>query len=165
MSLPKFIRNFNLFADGRSYMGRAMLVKLPQPKIMTEAHRGAGMDAPVGIDMGMEGMTAEFTIADWPPELMAMLGSIQRFVCRPAALPEGGGEAVTNIFSMGGLITAPEVDDIKPGGNSQLKMVMDVRTLKFEQDGRVLYDIDIPNGKRVIDGVDQLRGIRRAMGL
>ena len=165
MSLPKFIRNFNLFADGRSYMGRAMLVKLPQPKIMTEAHRGAGMDAPVGIDMGMEGMSAEFTIADWPPELMAMLGTIQRFVCRPAALPEGGGVAVTNIFSMGGLITSPEVDDIKPGGNSQLKMMMDVRTLKFEQDGRVLYDIDIPNGKRVIDGVDQLAGIRRAMGL
>lgn len=165
MALPKFIRNFNLFADGRSYMGRATLVKLPALKIMTEAHRGAGMDAPVGIDMGMEGMTAEYTIAEWSPDLIAMLGTQQRFVARPAAQDELGGEAVAYIVSMGGLITAPEFDDVKPGANSNLKITQDIRTYKLEADNRVLVDIDIPNGKRLVNGVDQLAGLRRAMGV
>ncbi len=165
MSLPKFIRNFNLFADGQSYKGRATLVKLPSLKIMTEGHRGAGMDAPVGIDMGMEGMTAEYTIAEWSPDLLAMLGKVQRFVCRPAAQDEMGGIETAYIVSMGGLITAPEFDDVKPGANSNLKIVQDIRTFKFEVDNRVMYDIDIVNGKRMINGVDQLAGLRRAMGL
>ena len=165
MALPKFIRNYNLFADGRSYMGLSSLVKLPTLKIMTEGHRGAGMDAPVGIDMGMEGMTAEYTLSEWTSELIIMLGTQQRFVARPAAQDELGGDAVPYIVSMSGLIISPELDDLKPGTNSNLKITQDVRTYKLEKGNELLVDIDIPNGKRFIGGKDQLAGLRRAMGL
>lgn len=165
MSLPRIIRNFNAFVDGRSYFGVATEAKLPQPKIMTEAHRGAGMDMPVGIDMGMEAMSAELTIAEYDVNAMKMLGRINRLVLRPAAQDPEGTDANVIIASIGGLFTANEFGDLKSGSPSTLKIMVDVRTYRLEVDGVVIHDINGPEGKRVIGGVDQLRGIRRAMGL
>lgn len=165
MSLPRIIKNFNAFIDGRSYFGIATEAKLPQPKIMTEAHRGAGMDAPVGIDMGMEAMTAELTIAEYDVNALKLLGAVNRLVLRPAESDPTSLDARVIIASIGGLFTATEMGDLKPGQSSTLKVIVDLRTYRLEIDGVLLHDIDIPAGKRLIGGVDQLRGIRRAMGL
>lgn len=167
MSLPRTIRNFNAFVDGRSYFGRATEAKLPQPKIQTEGHRGAGMDGPVGLDMGMEGMTAEITFAEWDPVLFKALGRQERFVLRPAQLGEDTANADTIIATIGGLITATETGDLKPGqgAGSSLKLAMDVRYYRLEINGEEIMEIDLVNAKRVIGGVDQLKDIRRAMGI
>jgi P2 family phage contractile tail tube protein len=165
MALPRKIKNYNAFVDGRSYFGRSTEAKLPQPKIQTEGHRGSGMDAPVGIDMGMEGLTAELTMADWAPELITMLGTINRMVLRPVA--DGAGdevEADSYIATIGGLWTAVEFGDLKPGTDTPLKLICDTRYFRLVRNGAELIEIDIPNGKRVIGGVDQMRGMRRAMG-
>jgi P2 family phage contractile tail tube protein len=164
MALPRVIRNFNAFVDGISYFGIALEAKLPQLKVMTEAHRGAGMDGPVGIDMGIEGMTSEITLGEWKPELLAKTGTQQRFVLRPAAAGDAG-DVDTIIATIGGLITAAEQGDLKPGTNATLKLMMDVRTYRLEINGTVIHDVDLVNGRRVIGGVDQLADIRRAMGV
>ena len=52
MAYPRFIRNFNVFIDGVSYFGRAVEAKLPDVKVATSAHRGAGMDGPIGTLRG-----------------------------------------------------------------------------------------------------------------
>lgn len=165
MQYPRFIRNFNVFIDGRSYFGRATEGKLPEVKIATAAHRGAGMDGPVGIDMGMEGMTAEVSMAEWDPILLKQLGTRQRLVFRPAAQGEDAAEAVPIIATIGGLITAHELPALKPGENSVMKLTIDVRTYRLEIAGEEVWNIDLPNAKRVIGGVDQLASIRKAMGL
>lgn len=165
MSYPRFIRNFNVFIDGVSYFGRAVEAKLPDVKIATAAHRGAGMDGPVGIDMGLEGMSAEASMAEWDPVVLKKLGTQQRLVFRPAALRDDAAEAVAIIATLGGLVTAHELPGLKPGENSVMKVTVDVRTYRLEIDGEVVFDIDLPNGKRVIGGVDQLASIRRAMGI
>lgn len=167
MSMPKLIRNFNVFVDGFSYFGRATEGKLPQPKIMTEAHRGAGMDGPVGIDMGTEGMTSEITFAEWDPVLFKKLGRQERFVFRPAQLGDDFTQADTIIATVGGLITATETGDLKPGsGNgATLKLSMDVRYYRLEINTEEICEIDLVNAKRRIGGKDQLADIRRAMGL
>lgn len=164
MAIPRVIRNFNAFVDGISYFGVAAEAKLPQLKIMTEAHRGAGMDGPVGIDMGTEGMTSEITLSEWKPELLAKTGTQQRFVLRPAAAGDAG-DVDTIIASIGGLITAAETGDLKPGTNATLKLMMDVRTYRLEINGTVIHDVDLVNGRRIVGGVDQLVDIRRAMGV
>lgn len=126
MALPRTIRNFNAFVDGVSYFGIATEAKLPQVKIQTEAHRGSGMDGPVGIDMGTEGMTSEITFAEWNPVLLKKLGRQERFVLRPAQMGEDSAEDVdTIIATVGGLITAPETGDLKPGGSTTLKLIKD----------------------------------------
>ncbi|PTE15154.1 phage major tail tube protein, partial [Cereibacter changlensis JA139] len=80
MALPRVIKNFNAFVDGISYFGLATEAKLPAVKLQTEAHRGAGMDGPVGIDVGMEGLSAEISFAEWSPALLKKLGRQERFV-------------------------------------------------------------------------------------
>lgn len=165
MSLPRTIRNFNAFVDGISYFGRATEAKLPQVKVQTEAHRGAGMEGPVGIDMGIEGMTCELTFSEWDPLLLKKLGRQERIVLRPMQMGEEDFEATTIIATMGGLITTNETGDLKPGTNATLKMMMDVRYARLEIDGEEIYEIDLVNTKRVIGGVDQMASARRAMGL
>lgn len=165
MPIPKTIRNFNVFLDGRSYFGLCEEAKLPQPKIQTEAHRGSGMDGPVGIDMGLEGLTAEATFTEWDPVLLRRIGTNTRVVFRPAAQGDSVENVDTIIATVSGLVTSTEVGDLKPGQGSKLKLVWDVRSTKLEHNGAVIWDIDMVNGKRVIGGVDQLAGIRRAMGI
>lgn len=165
MSLPKVIRNFNAFVDGISYFGKATTAKLPQPKIQTEAHRGAGMDGPVGLDMGVEGMTSELTFAEWDPVIVKKIGTQQRIVLRPAAQADGDVEATAIIATIGGLVTTTESGDLNPGQNATLRMEIDVRSYKLEIGGETVIDIDMVNAKRVIGGVDQLAAIRKAMGI
>lgn len=165
MALPKFIKNFNAFVDGVSYFGIASEAKLPQPKIGTEAHRGSGMDGPVGIDMGMEALSAEITFSEWRPELARKLGRLERFVLRPGQQSASDFSATPIIATMGGLITVTDYGDLKPGTNSPFKMTMDVRYYRLEIDGVEMLEIDLVNAVRRIGGVDQLGELRRAMGL
>jgi P2 family phage contractile tail tube protein len=166
MTLPRTIRNFNAFIDGFSYFGLATEAKLPQPTIMTEAHRGAGMDGSVGLDMGTEALAAEVTLSEHRAELITALGSQRRLVLRPAqAAASDIGDADTIIATVGGLVTATESGDLKPGANSTLKLVWDVRYYRLEMNGRELIEIDKVAGIRRIGAIDQLAAIRRAMGV
>ena len=164
MAYPRKIRNFNGFIDGESYFGRLTEGTMPQLKIQTEAHRGAGMGGPIGMDMGLEGMSSDMTFAAWPPTVLKMLGTVQRFVFRPAAKGEDG-TVDTIIASVTGLITAPEFDGLKPGEGSKLKLVQDTRQYRLEINGELIYDIDLETGKRVIGGIDQAAELRQAMGI
>lgn len=165
MAFPKYIRNFNVFVDGVSYFGKATEGKLPDVKIQTAAHRGAGMDGPVGIDMGMEGMTTTASFAEWDPVLLKKIGTQQRLVFRPAARGEDSFEATPIIATISGLVTAQELPDVKPGENSVLKVSIDTRYYKLEIDGATIWEIDLVNAKRIIGGTDQLASIRAAMGI
>lgn len=165
MALPRIIKNFNAFWDGISYFGLAEQAKLPAVKIQTEAHRGAGMDGPVGQDVGMEGMSSEITFSEWVPAVLGKLGRQERFVLRPAKASATDFSASPIIATLSGLITTSEPEDLKSGTVSKLKMMMDVRAYRLEMDGAVVFDIDLVNGKRVIGGTDQLAELRRAMGI
>lgn len=165
MALPRVIKNFNAFWDGISYFGLAESAKLPAVKIQTEAHRGAGMDGPVGQDVGMEALASEITFSEWSPAILGRLGRQERFVLRPAMTSATDFTARPIIATLSGLITTSEPEDLKSGTVSKLKMAMDVRSYRLELDGQVVFDIDLVNGKRVIGGTDQLADLRRAMGI
>lgn len=165
MALPRTIKNFNAFIDGVSYFGLASEAKLPQPKIATEAVRNAGMDGPVGIDMGTEALSAEVTLAEHRAELITMLGNQRRLVLRPAQVSPDGADTDTIIATIGGLITSTESGDLKPGTNATLKLIWDVRYYRLEMNGAELIEIDKVAGIRRIGGVDQLAAMRRAMGV
>lgn len=165
MALPRIIKNFNAFLDGTSYFGLVEEGKLPAVKIQTEAHRGAGMDGPVGLDVGMEGMTAELTFSEWLPAVIGKLGRQERLVLRPAKGSATDFSAAPVIATMTGLITTSEPDALKPGTGSKMKMTMDLRSYRLEIDGETVLNIDLVNAVREIGGVDQLAELRRAMGI
>lgn len=165
MAMPRIIKNFNAFWDGISYFGLAESAKLPAVKIQTEAHRGSGMDGPVGQDIGMEAMSAEITFTEWSTAILGKLGRQDRFVLRPAQSSASDFTAAPIIATLSGLITTSEPEDLKPGTTAKLKMVMDVRAYRLEFDGATVYDIDLVNARRIIGGTDQLAALRRAMGI
>lgn len=164
MSYPKTIRNWNAFVDGINYFGIVTEGKLPELKIQTAAHRG-NMDAPVGVDVGMEAMSAELTFAEWRPELVKAFGTVTRFVMRPAARDITNGAVDGMIATVGGQITGNTFADLKTGNEHPLKLMMDVRYFRFEHNGEELLEIDIEAHKRIVGGVDQLADIRAAMGI
>ena len=72
--LPKILKNFSAFVDGRGYAGRVDEITLPKLSIKTEEYRGGGMDVPIDIDLGMEKLEAEITFSEYDPELFRLFG-------------------------------------------------------------------------------------------
>lgn len=167
MSYPRVIRNFNAFKDGESYFGKVTSGKLPDIKLKTESHRGAGMDGEYAVDMGTEALKVELTVEEYIREMITAWGTQDRLVLRPAARARSDGfdEAAAYIFTMGILNSGLEFDELKAGEASKMKITGELDFFKVEKDGEELIKIDIENGVRVVGGVDQLAGIRRAMGL
>jgi hypothetical protein len=163
---PRKIKNFNTFLDGLSYFGLCVKATMPDMAVQTSDYRGGGMDAPVAIDMGMEGMSAELTMAEFRPELMVMLGTRQLIVLRAAAQAEADvTDADALIFTLRGRIIKSAASEFGAGDDVTHALTMAVDRYKVEIAGTVVVDIDVEAGKRVIGGVDQTAAARRAMGL
>lgn len=164
MQYPRTIRNFNAFIDGVSYAGRATEAKLPELKLQTAAHRGGGMDAPTAIDMGMEAMRAEVTLAEWSADAVTLIGNRKRLVLRPVALGETDFEATSIVATIGGRWSGASFADLKPGTDTPVTLTLEADYVRMVMDGVELFEIDVLAGKRVINGTDQLKSIRAAMG-
>lgn len=165
MQYPRTIRNFGAFVDGVSYAGRVTDGKLPELKMQTASHRGAGMDAPVAVDMGMEALQAELTLAEWPPTLIKMFGTRQRLTLRPGAMGEDDFTADALVGTVGGRFTMVNFNELKAGSDVPMKLTVEVDYFRMLHNGVELFEIDVQAGKRVIGGVDQLASLRAAMGL
>ena len=74
MALPRFLKNFDVTLSAFSFTQRAEEVTLPKVTVKTEEWRGAGMDAPIEIDMGLEKLEATIKFADLDPAQFLSLG-------------------------------------------------------------------------------------------
>lgn len=165
MIYPRTIRDFGVFIDGTSYAGNAIMAKLPDVKIQTAAHRGAGMDGPVAIDMGLEAMTAEVTVKEWTADLLKLIGTRRRMVLRPAAMGEQDFAATAYIATLGGRWSSMAPGELKPGDDVPMVLGLEVDYFRLEAETDEICEIDVQAGIRKIGGVDQLADKRRAMGL
>lgn len=165
MNFPRHIRDFNAFLDGFGYLGIAQKATLPAVKINTAQFRGAGMEGPRAVDMGLDAMTADITFAEYVPRLFDLLGTIVTFTLRPGERSREDGESRPYIFTMDGLITAPSFDGLESGKESMMKVHMEVDRLRVSVDGVAKWDLsNSPGAPRIVNGIDQLAGIRAAMG-
>lgn len=165
MAYPRTIRSYNAFLDGTTYYGLAVEATLPNLTLVTEDHRGAGMDQAIAIDMGMERMTCDINFAEYRPELIKRFGTKARLVLRPAAVGEDSFEADSHVYTIGARWTGVEPGKLKQGALSLLMLKGSVDYFRIEQNGTELVEIDVVNAVRKIGGVDQLASIRKAMGL
>lgn len=160
---PRLIRNFNAFVDGRSYFGKVEEGKLPDVKLKTDSYRG-NMDTSIDMDMGMEPMGVELTVAEWDPRLIGTIGSTTSVVLRPVKQGENG-QVDAVIATMRARWTGLELGALKPGEKSTIKLVGSVHYYRLQENGIELCEIDVENMVRRIGGIDQLAAHRRAMGL
>jgi P2 family phage contractile tail tube protein len=165
--MPKILKNFNLFVDGRGYAGRAEEVSPPKLTIKTEELRAGGMDAPAAIDMGMDKLEAGFSLVEYDPELLKQFGLVSgngvQLTLRGALVDDT--TATPMVIGLRGMFTEVDMGKFKAGDKATMQCNVACRYYSLEIDGRKLIEIDVDNMTRVIDGVDKLAEIRAALGI
>jgi P2 family phage contractile tail tube protein len=165
--LPQILKNFNLYVDGRGYAGRMEELTLPKLTLKTEEFQGAGMSAPVEIDMGMEKLEMELTFAEYDPELFKNFGltngSEIPFTIRGAMQGAGAPESV--VVNVRGFFKELELDfdTWKPAEKAALKCSVACTYYKLSVKGVELIEIDPINMIRNVNGSDQLAAFREIL--
>lgn len=165
--MTKILKNFNLFVDGRGYAGRAQEVNPPKLTIKAEELRAGGMDAPVSIDLGMEGLECSFTLVEYDPELIKQFGLISgnavQLTLRGALVDND--TTTPMVISVRGMYKEMDFGTFKAGDLSTLQCSVACRYYSLEIGGTKIVEIDVDNMTRVINGVDQMSEIRAALGI
>jgi P2 family phage contractile tail tube protein len=166
--VPETLNNMALYVDGRGFAGRAPEVSPPKLKIKTEDYRAGGMDAPVKVDQGMEGLQAAFTMGSVERDVLKFFGLADNSAFNATfrgAFRDTRGKVKSVALIMRGMLSEFDPGSWKPGSTSELKYTVDLLYYKAEIDGAVICEIDVLNMIRIIDGVDQLADVRKALGM
>ncbi len=166
--IPQVLYDTNLFMGGISFSGDVPSVTLPKLTVKTDSFRGGGMGGEIEIDMGLEKLEASFVTTGVRREAMKYFGLADQTACNAVfrgAFKGLAGKVTPVIATMRGLLKELDMGDWKPGDKAENKYAMALQYYKLEIDNRVMYEIDMVNCVRVIDGVDQMADVRNALGL
>ena len=165
--IPRILKNFSLFVDGRGLAGIIDTLTLPTITVKTEEVRAGGMDAPVEHDMGMEKLEATFSLQEFNPEVIKLVGlaAQDKQLTARGAMRRDGEDVVPVVVNMTGGLKQMEPGDWKVGDMSSPTFSVALRYFKLTIAGQELIEIDKVNMIRKIGGQDQLQSIRQALGV
>ncbi len=163
--LPKILKNFNVFVDGRGYAGRVDEITLPKLTLKTEEYQGAGMSAPVEIDMGLEKLEMDLTFSEYDKELFKLFGLTNgsEFALTIRGALQGTGETSPVVINVRGYFKEMDFDSWKPAEKATLKCSVACNYYKLTIDGVELIEIDPINMIRNVNGSDQLSKIKEIL--
>ena len=98
--IPRVLKNFSLFIDGRGMAGLIQTMTLPTLTTKMEEFRGGGMDAPIELDMGMEKLEGTFELAEYNPDVIALFGLASadtQLTARGAIRSDGEAEHLASV--------------------------------------------------------------------
>ncbi|MDF9433015.1 phage major tail tube protein [Chromohalobacter israelensis] len=170
MALPKKLKDLNLFSNGDSWQGIVQAVTLPPLTRKIEEWRGGGMDGPVGIDMGMDGLlTCQWTVGGLvesifdnfgtsriDADMLRMTGSYER---------DDVDEASAVEVVMRGRHTEIDMGDAQSGENTEHQVTSTLSYYKLSIDGAPKIEIDLINQVFKVNGEDRLAGRRQRLGI
>jgi P2 family phage contractile tail tube protein len=166
--IPRKLKHFSLFIEAQGYAGRVEELTLPKLSRKTEEFRAGGMNGPVEIDMGLEKLEAEFTLAEYSEEVLKLWGVKNnaqiglRF--KGAIEADDGSGGVTPIEVMlRGRWRELDMGSWKGGDNASLKVSVAVSYYKYTSKGEGIIEIDLPNLVEKVNGVDRLAAHRAAL--
>ncbi len=166
--IPRVLKNFNLFVDGRGYAGIVEQITLPKLTVQMEEYRGGGMDAPLEIDLGQEKLEATFQLFEYDPNVIGLWGFTEGApiqVTARGALRRDSEETVAMVVNMQGVIKELDKGDWVAGEKTALQFMMALRYLKISVAGAEVIEIDVINMIRRNARGDQLASIRAAIGI
>ncbi|MGI0118319.1 phage major tail tube protein [Zooshikella sp. RANM57] len=163
------LHNGCLWLDGVSMRGVIEEITPPKLTAKTEDFYAGGMDGPVPIIVGMEGFELSFSIKDMNTAVLENFGLQQGNDGLPVkikgGLQKGNSHEVKPFEVIGtGLVTEVDMGSLKPGEISTMSVTLKLNYYKLSIDNSVKAEIDLINMKRVINGVDQLKQMRDALG-
>ncbi len=169
MSLPKKLKNYNLFNEGQNYIGKVAEITLPKLSAKMEEWRGGGMDAPVEIDLGMEKLEMEWTIGGVEKQVLSQFGALRHDAVglRFAGALQADDQESIEAYEVVVRGRHREIDsgNAKAGDDTSTKVTSTLSYYKLTLNGEVLIEIDVIGMRKVIDGKDLLEDTRLALGL
>lgn len=168
--IPRKLKHFSLFVEGRGYAGRVEELTTPKLVRKMEEYRAGGMNAPIELDMGMDKLEAEFTLAEYNEEMFKVWGVRDnagiglRF--KGALEADDGSGTVTPVdIVLRGRWRELDLGNWKGGDNATLKVSVALSYYKYNSNGEDLVEIDVPNMVEKVGGVDRLADHRAAIGV
>lgn len=169
MGMPRKLKNFNAFNDGKSYMGEVAEVALPKLGRKFEDWRGGGMNGPVPADLGIEKLELEMTCGGFMRQVFEQFGTTKadgvmiRFAGAYQRDDTGEVDAVEVV--MRGRHQEIDSGKAKGGDNTEIKVKSALSYYKLSINGTVLIEIDLLNFVEIVNGKDILAAQRKAIGL
>lgn len=170
MALPKTLKHFNMFIDGRGYAGRVEEVQLPKLSRKMIEYSAGGMLGPIEMDMGMEKLDGELTLAEFSRELLVTFGIcdasgvLLRF--RGAAIADDADCTTSAIeVVMRGRFKEIDMGTAKHGEKGQMKLSYTLTRFEYHENDVNLIEIDLINMIENINGVDRTKQTRDALAL
>ena len=160
----KNLKDFTAKVNDIGYRGA--LDRFMPPKIvpLLEEHRASGMDTPIDLDMGIEKLTTEMRFRGFYASLLDGVGlkdldSVQVEV--KGALEDAiDGTVEGVVITMTGKVTNYDPGDWLAGTeNSTVTLALTLTYLRISVAGTDKIEIDVLNGKRIVNGVDQRSAI------
>ncbi|XWN29771.1 MAG: phage major tail tube protein [Devosia sp.] len=137
---------------------------------LTDDFHAGGAPASVAIPLGTTLSDASFKIASWNPDVIRRAGLAEgvrdTITFRGAAKSETDGQAQPIELVLEGRLSEAEADTWERGSRSGL--TYNVRTIVFYKlkiGDKLIHELDIFGNKKIVDGVDQLADINRALGI
>lgn len=167
--LPRVIKNFNQYIDGRGYAGLAEEIALPKLELDTEEYRAAGMLGPVEIDLGLKGLKIEYTLGGFNADILKSWGVTDaggigaRFLGAAVAEDGAGTDAIE--ISVRGRWKSLDFGTVKAKSMNKLKVEMPLTYYRYSANSVVLIEIDLISGKSTVGGVDMMDAVLSALGL
>lgn len=169
MALPRVLKNFLLFNEGRAYLGEVPELTLPPLKRKMDDYRAGGMPGAIKTDHGMEAMELDWTAAGFMPDVLAQFGArrhdgvMLRFA---GALQSDDSEDTSTVeVVMRGRHSEVGFGTSKAGDKSEQKMKTALSYYRLSVNGQAVVEIDMVNMVEIIGGVDLMADIRSALGI
>jgi P2 family phage contractile tail tube protein len=150
-------------------MGIAEEVKLPKLKRKMDDFRGGGMNGPVKVDLGQEGLEMEFTGAGILEQVLRQYGCTKaagiglRFAGAYQRDDTGAVQAVEVVVR--GRHEELDLGDAKAGDKGKTVVKSTLTYYKLSIDGKAVIEIDLLNMIETVNDVDLLAEQRKAIGL
>lgn len=169
MALPNALKNFNLFNEGRSFMGIAEEIKLPKLSRKMEDFRGGGMEGPVQIDLGQEKLELEWTCGGFADEVFKQFGNTKAagIMLRFAGAYQQDDTGVVKAVEIVVRGRHQEIDsgDAKGGDKGKTNVKSALSYYKLSVDNKEVIEIDLLGFIFKVEGKDMLEAQRKAIGL
>ena len=164
----KNLKDFTAQINDIGYRGA--LDRFMPPKIvpLLEEHRASGMDTPIDLDMGIEKLTTELRFRGFYASLLDSVGLKDLDGVKievKGALEDAIDGTVENVtYNMTGKIVNYDPGDWLTGTeNSTVTLGATLNYVKVTVNNVVKQEIDVLNGKRIVNGVDQRAAINAAL--
>jgi len=170
MAIPRILKDFNLFVDGRGYLGKVPELTLPKLTRKMNEYRAGGMAGPVEIDMGLEKLECDFSLIDYAEDVLRLWGlqdhaAVALRFTGSIESDDATAAVVPVEVTLRGRWKELDFGGWKPGEDTPLKVQLAASYYRYKQGGRELIEIDMVNMVEKVDGVDRLAERRAALGI